>query len=155
MTTQIGLEKDYTDDITTKLNKLLASYQVFYMNVRGYHWNVTGEQFFQLHVKFEELYTELVEQIDEIAERVLTLGNAPMHTYADFMEHSDVATTKNVTDGKACVQHILEGFSKLLTAQRDILAAAGDAGDEGTAAQMSDYISIQEKHVWMYGAFLG
>lgn len=155
MKTQIGLSSEYTQDITKRLNGLLSSYQIFYMNVRGFHWNVKGEQFFQLHVKFEELYTELVDQIDQIAERILTLGDAPLHTYEDFMQYSEVNSSKNVTDGKQCVATILEGFEVLLNRQREILAIAGEAGDEGTASQMSDYISIQEKHVWMYNAFLG
>lgn len=155
MSTQIGLEQDYTADMTPKLNTLLASFQQFYMNVRGYHWNVTGEQFFQLHMKFEELYTELFEQIDEIAERILTLGVTPMHTFDDYQEYSTIDQAKNVTDGKACVQGVLEGFASLLEQEREILEIAGEEGDEGTAAQMSDYIAAQEKHVWMYNAFLG
>ena len=94
-------------------------------------------------------------QIDEVAERILTLGKTPLHVYADFSEHSQISATKNITDGRDCVRHVLDGFSALLTLQRAILATAGDADDEGTASQMSEYIAIQEKHVWMYNAFLG
>ena len=72
-TNQIGLEKKDMSAVIEQLNKLLSSYHIFYINVRGYHWNVKGEHFFSLHTKFEELYTELQLQIDEIAERILTL----------------------------------------------------------------------------------
>lgn len=155
MSTHIGLDRNYTETMALQLNKLLASYQVFYMNVRGFHWNVKGEQFFQLHVKFEELYEELVVQIDEIAERILTLGRSPLHTYEDFLKTSNVKSSKGITEGKACVSEVLNGFNLLLESQRAILADASDANDEGTASQISDYISAQEKHVWMYNAFLG
>ena len=73
-TNQIGLEKAELTPAIKALNALLSSYHLFYINVRGYHWNVKGEHFFTLHPKFEELYTELQLQIDEIAERILTLG---------------------------------------------------------------------------------
>ena len=94
MGNHIGLNDEYTKQITEHLNLLLASSQQFYMNVRGYHWNVTGEHFFELHVKFEELYNELILQIDEIAERILTLGKTPLHTYADYAEISVIEQTE-------------------------------------------------------------
>ena len=155
MGNHIGLNDDYTKQITEHLNLLLASSQQFYINVRGYHWNVTGEHFFELHVKFEELYNELILQIDEIAERILTLGKTPLHTYADYAEISVIEQTKDVTGGKDCVKQILAGFDQLLGLERKILSAASEEGDEGTVDQMTGYISAQEKHVWMYSAFLG
>jgi starvation-inducible DNA-binding protein len=69
---RIGLDPNKSAELATKLNTLLANYQVFYMNTRGFHWNIKGEKFFELHVKFEELYNDLILKIDEIAERVLT-----------------------------------------------------------------------------------
>ena len=54
--TSIGLDKKASEKLAAKLNELLATYQVFYTNVRGYHWNIKGVNFFELHAKFEEIY---------------------------------------------------------------------------------------------------
>lgn len=151
---QIGLETKDTKGLAESLNKLLANYQVFYMNVRGFHWNITGEKFFELHAKFEELYNDLVLKVDEVAERILTLGHTPLHTFSDYTTLSAVKEAKNVSNGKEAMQSILDAFRTLIALQREIADAANEAGDEGTNAQMSDYIREQEKMVWMYSAYL-
>lgn len=151
----IGLDKEKTIKLADALNDLLANYQIFYMNVRGYHWNIKGANFFELHVKFEELYDDLLLKIDEIAERVLTLGHRPAHAYSSYIERSEVPEHKDISDGTQAVENIVESFAKLIGKQRDLLNLAGDAEDEGTVALMSDYISEQEKTVWMYRSYLG
>lgn len=153
-TNAIGLNAKQCASLAKQLNELLANFQVFYMNARGFHWNIKGEKFFELHLKFEELYTDALLKIDEIAERILTLGHTPLHTYADYLELSKVKSAKNISDGKQAIEYILGGFEKLLVLERDILEASADAKDEGTNAQMSDYIRAQEKMVWMYAAYL-
>jgi starvation-inducible DNA-binding protein len=150
----IGLEKDQAKLLADKLNTLLANYQVFYLNTRGFHWNIQGEKFFELHVKFEEIYTNFQLKIDEIAERILTLGKTPFHSFDDFLKYAIIKPQKNVSQGKEAVEQVLSGFQQLLILQRELLLLASDAKDEGTNALMSDYIREQEKLVWMYGAFL-
>ncbi|MDG5501084.1 Dps family protein [Marinobacter sp. BGYM27] len=154
-TNLIGLDTGKTQQLANDLNDLLANYQIFYMNVRGYHWNIKGSNFFELHVKFEEQYDDLLLKIDEVAERILTLGHRPAHAYSTYIERSDVEERKDVSDGKTAVEHIVESFAKLIKKQREILNTAGEAQDEGTVALMSDYISQQEKTVWMYRSYLG
>ncbi len=151
---RIGLDAGKTEELAMKLNDLLANYQVFYMNVRGFHWNIKGDKFFELHVKFEELYNDLILKIDEIAERILTLGKMPLHSYTNYLENSEIKEVVNVTDGDKCVEEILNGFSVLIRKQRDLLELSGEAEDEGTNSMASDYIREQEKLVWMYSAFL-
>jgi starvation-inducible DNA-binding protein len=150
----IGLDENLAKELSEKLNELLANYSIFYMNTRGFHWNIEGEKFFELHVKFEELYNNLVLKIDEVAERVLTLGFHPMHAYTDYIDASDILSIKNVSDGKIAVQCILDSFTVLITKQRALLELATKANDEGTNALMSDYIREQEKLVWMYRAYM-
>lgn len=154
MKSLIGLEKNKSEKLAQRLNDLLANYQLFYINTRGFHWNITGEKFFELHLKFEELYTNSLEKIDEIAERVLTLGFTPSHTFTAYLKESSIKEAVNISDGKEAVQHIVDGFRILLEIERDILQLSADADDEGTNALMSDYIREQEKMVWMYSAFL-
>ncbi len=150
----IGLDQEKVNVLAQELNHLLALYQVQYMNTRGYHWNVKGEQFFELHAKFEEIYTDLLTQVDEIAERILTLGHVPDHAFTRYVEVSEIKEAINVSNGKECVKGLVEGFSTLIKKEREILGLAGEADDEGTSAQMGDYIREQEKLLWMLNAYL-
>ena len=151
----IGLKEEYCIAIAAKLNELLANYSIFYQNTRGAHWNIKGDQFFTLHPKFEELYNNLVLKIDEIAERILTLGGVPGHNYSDYLKISTINESTEVSDGIKYVENILQSFSTVISLQREILETASEAGDEGTNSQMGDYITEQEKEVWMYSAYLG
>ncbi|AFD08968.1 Dps family protein [Solitalea canadensis] len=153
-TNAIGLDTDKTKQLAAKLNDLLANYQVFYQNTRGYHWNIKGEKFFELHVKFEEVYTDSQLKIDEIAERIRTLGYTPMHSFSDYVKNSDIKEITGVSDGLKGVEGILNGYKILLEKEREILDLSADADDEGSNSLMSDYISQQEKLVWMYSAYL-
>jgi len=150
----IGLNQSQTDELTDKLNKLLANYQVFYQNTRGFHWNIRGEKFFELHMKFEELYNNLQIKIDEIAERILTLGGTPLHTFDKYLDNSKIRPQENITDGFACVQSTLDSLKQVIGLQRELLELSNKYNDEGTNALMSDYIREQEKLVWMYSSFL-
>ena len=151
---QIGLDKAKSKTLSNGLNNLLADYMMFYQNTRGLHWNIKGEKFFELHLKFEELYTNLLLKVDEVAERILTLGATPLHTFDDYKNTAKIRSIKDVSDGKKGVQTILDAFETLIVKQRELLNLSADAGDEGTNALMSDYIREQEKLVWMYSSFL-
>tara|TARA_R110001599_G_C11964886_1_gene633243 strand:+ start:41 stop:514 length:474 start_codon:yes stop_codon:yes gene_type:complete len=154
MKNAIGLESNKAETLAKKLNELLANYSFFYQNTRGYHWNIKGEKFFELHVKFEELYNNLLLKVDEVAERILTLGYSPEYKYSSYQKIAEIKESEKVTDGSDAVRNILESFKVLISLQRELLSLAADADDEGTNAMMSDYIREQEKLVWMYSAFL-
>ncbi len=150
----IGLDSQHSERLAQQLNQLLALYQVLYMNTRGYHWNIKGHQFFELHAKFEEIYTDLQVKIDELAERILTIGYTPAHAFSHYLETSEIKEHQNATAGDDCVRGLVNGFSILINKQREILHNAGEAEDEGTSALMSDYIREQEKLMWMLNAYL-
>ncbi|MDF2415078.1 Dps family protein [Aeromonas sp. 1HA1] len=154
MKSPIGLDTVQSQALAAELNKLLASYQILYMNVRGFHWNIRGNQFFELHLKFEEIYNDLLLKVDALAERILTLDGVPMHSFSDYLTVSAIPEKKGLHDGRACVESLLESFRELLVAQRHILGQAAEAGDEGTASILSDYVQQQEKLVWMLRAYL-
>lgn len=149
----IGLDTKKSQQLAEKLNELLANYSIFYQNVRGFHWNIKGEKFFELHLKFEELYNDLLLKIDEVAERILTLGHAPNHRYSDYKKLAKVSESAHVSDGLKAVDIIVDSFQVIISLQRKILTLSAEANDEGTNALMSDYIRAQEKLVWMYSAF--
>ncbi|PHI37228.1 DNA starvation/stationary phase protection protein [Pseudoalteromonas sp. GCY] len=150
----IGLDKAKSQALVTSLNTLLSSYQIQYMNARGFHWNIKGREFFELHLKFEEIYTLLLEKVDEIAERILTIEGNPLHAFSDYLENSEIKEAKGISNGTQALETLLDGYTTLISMQREILAQAGEAEDEGTAALMSDYIKEQEKLVWMLKAYL-
>ncbi|MBT2163092.1 Dps family protein [Zobellia barbeyronii] len=151
---KLGLSQDYRMDVSGKLNFLLADFQIYYMNLRGLHWNVKGRRFFMLHEKFEELYNETNDVVDEIAERILSIGEKPLHSFDDYLESKTIRVTKNISDGDLAVSSILDNLNELLLQERNILEIASDNNDEGTASLMSDLISGQEKLIWMLTAYL-
>lgn len=152
-TNRIGLDAAKAKVLGEKLNLLLSNLQLFYINARGFHWNIKGADFFELHLKFEELYTDLQLKIDEVAERILTLGHTPDHSYSDYLRNTRIPEEKNQSNGKDAVKNILDSFTILLELEREILQLAAEASDEGTNALMSDYIRQQEKLVWMYCSY--
>lgn len=150
----IGLDVEKSKVLAEKLNELLADYSIFYQNVRGYHWNIKGDKFFELHDKFQELYEDLFVKIDEVAERIRTLGHTPNHKFSKYLKDADVKESTEVADGVSDVKDMLESLKIIITLQRELLDLSADAEDEGTNALMSDYIREQEKLVWMYSAYL-
>ena len=142
----IGLDTEKSKELADKLSDLLANYSVLYQNVRGYHWN--------LDVKFEELYNDLILKIDAIAERIRTLGFASEYRFTEYLKLSEIKESSQATDGRNSVKEILEAFKILLIKQREILDLSDKINDEGTNSLMSDYIREQEILVWMYSSFL-
>lgn len=150
----LGLPVKESELIIAELNTLLANYQVYYQNLRGIHWNIRGKRFFDLHVKFEELYNDSQLKVDMIAERVLTLGGTPLHTFEDYIKNNKLAVGKNVSNDEKAIHLIVSSLSDLLRMEREILNKAGEINDEGTNSMMSDFIVEQEKTLWMMQAWL-
>lgn len=150
----IGLNAEKSRMLVDSLNDLLANYQLFYQNLRGFHWNIKGDRFFELHLKFEEYYNDAILKIDEIAERILTLEGTPLHAYSAYMKQAEIKEVTNVSDGNACVREIVNGLIVLVKKERDILSLAAEAGDDGTQDMVNPYISQQEKTLWMLRAYL-
>lgn len=154
-TTVLGLDSKKSIQLVAELNTLLANFQVYYQNVRGLHWNIKGKSFFELHVKFEELYTDAQEKVDLIAERILTLQGTPLHTFDDYIKLATVSIGKDISNDEKAVALVVDSFAELLKIERAILAISDDANDEGTNSMMSDFIAEQEKTMWMLNAWLG
>jgi len=150
----IGLEVKDAKLLAKDLNILLANFQIYYQNLRGIHWNIKGKRFFDLHIKFEELYIDANLKVDLIAERVLTLGETPLHTFDDYIKNAKVPVGKNVSIDEKAVRLIVDSLSELLKIERKLLEKSGDAHDEGTNSMISDFITEQEKTVWMMKAWL-
>ncbi|MFD2164255.1 Dps family protein [Paradesertivirga mongoliensis] len=153
---EIGLEAVKVNPIVDQLNELLANYHIHYQKLRGCHWNVKGKSFFTLHAKFEELYTNAVESIDELAERILTLGKPPLSTYQEYIKTSRIKEMNTVgKDDIALVTAVLEDFSTLIEIEREIMESTAEAGDDGTNDMINRFMQFKEKNTWMLRAFCG
>ena len=142
------------DKLIEKLNSLLATYQIHYQNLRALHWNVKGTNFFELHLKYEELYTRTQVIIDDLAERILTLDSTTMHRMEDYIANSLIKENKLVADGQTGMEYVLSAQNTLLDLERAVLDLSSDKNDEGTNAMMSDLIREKEKTNWMFSAWL-
>lgn len=154
MKTIVEIENQFSKEIAKKLNVLLSNFQIHYQNLRGLHWNIKGKNFFELHTKFEEYYNDSQEKIDAIAERILTLEGTPLHTFSDYLENSNIKVGKNITQDVAAVQLVITGYKTLLEIERELLTLTDKADDEGTNALISEFISEQEKTLWMLKSWL-
>ncbi|WP_296637247.1 Dps family protein [Polaribacter sp.] len=151
----LGLEEANTKKSVAHLNGLLANFQIYYQNLRGLHWNIKGKNFFDLHLKFEEFYTDSQVKIDEIAERILTLQGKPLHTFIDYIANSSVPVGKDISNDEQAVKLVVTSLSELLKIERVILSLSDELEDEGTNAMMSDFIAAQEKTIWLLNSWLG
>ncbi|MFI3278199.1 MAG: Dps family protein [Rikenellaceae bacterium] len=149
----IHLDEQKMTKIVDALQELLANYQIHYTNLRGLHWNITGRQFFSLHEKFEELYNDASEKIDDIAERILALSGVPQNSFKDYLKSSTIEDVSAVACAESAVKIVLDGISILIEKEKEILSMANDASDDSTSAMMGDYIREQEKLVWMLVAY--
>lgn len=149
----VGLDVQRSSALTASLNGLLATYQVHYQNLRGCHWNITGPTFFELHAKFEELYTKAQTFIDELAERILTLEGRPLHTYSAYLKHSAVKEQRDLTGARETVACVMADMSTLIALQREALKLADEAGDEASSTLVGDNITAMEKDLWMLRAY--
>ena len=150
----LGLPVKESKEMVTELNVLLSNFQVYYQNLRGIHWNIRGKRFFELHVKFEELYNDAQLKVDMVAERILTIGGNPLHTFEDYIKHNKLQVGKSISNDEKAVQLIIDSLSDLLKIERELLNKSDDINDEGTNAMMSDFIAEQEKTIWMMQAWL-
>ena|SRR5690606_33469544 len=151
---KIGRNTEKSNEPAILLNDLLAEYSKFYQNVRGNHWNIQGDKFFELHSKFEELYNDLFHKIDEVAEHILTLGFMPNYTLMYYLKTAKIKESDQSIDGHTSVQEINGSLQILLSKQRVLLDKSGALNDAGTNVLVNDYISAQEKLIWMYSAYL-
>ena len=139
--------------VVIELNTLLADYHIYYQKLRNFHWNILGENFFDLHEKFEELYEDARVKIDEIAERILTLRYHPMSNYSEYLKASSIKESTLSLKDRDLVNEILEAHGKLLKQMASVIRKAGEINDEGTIDLIGAYIRELEKTSWMLDAW--
>lgn len=148
-----GLDQSKLTPVVQGLSELLATFQVYYTNLRGYHWHVKGPQFYQLHEAFEKMYDSVADKIDELAERLLQLGVQPENRFSILVGQSKIKETTLLSDPKVIIPEILENYRVLIALERTLLELADEAGDEVTIALLGDFLAEQEKEAWMLTAY--
>lgn len=148
-TIDIGIDTNDREKIAKGLTHLLADSYTLYLQTHNFHWNVTGPQFRELHLMFEEHYTELATAVDEIAERIRTLGVAAPGTYQAFATLSSIKEVEGVPSSGTMIELLTQGHEQIVKTCRSVLKEAQAADDESTAALVSDRMRIHEKTAWM------
>jgi len=151
---EISLNETEVKPIVDMLNDYLANYHIHYQKLRGCHWNIKGQNFFTLHAKFEELYTNAQLTIDEIAERVLTLGKPPHSRFVDYIKESNIKEINTIgMSDMAMVEAILDDMAQLIAMERQLLLATEEADDAGSNDMVNRFMQFKEKNNWMLRAF--
>lgn len=150
----IGINEHDRLEVAEGLKKLLADSYTLYLQTHNFHWNVTGPQFRELHLMFEEHYTELAVAVDDIAERIRTLGVAAPGTYKAFSQLSSIEEVEGVPGSETMVELLTKGHEQVIKTARLVLKTAQDAADESTASLVGDRMRIHEKSAWMLRATL-
>jgi starvation-inducible DNA-binding protein len=148
----IGISKENRTEISEGLKCLLADSYTLYLQTHNFHWNVTGLQFRELHLMFEEHYTELAIAVDDIAERIRTLDVPAPGTYKEFSKLSSIKEVDGVPSSSEMVELLTRGHEQVIKTSRKVLKIAQGADDESTAALVSDRMRIHEKTAWMLRA---
>ncbi|NLZ49842.1 MAG: DNA starvation/stationary phase protection protein [Clostridiales bacterium] len=150
----IGLDSNNLGKVVEGLNKYLADLNILYVKLHNLHWNVEGSGFFQLHAKFEELYDNINEAFDEVAERILTLGGRPAASVKEYVKLASIEEldSKGIS-GDDSIEIIRKDFYYMLEQSRNILALAEEVKDQGTVDLMANFIGNYEKTLWMINAY--
>jgi starvation-inducible DNA-binding protein len=151
---KVGLDLTATNQVIVKLSELLANYQVFYANLRGLHWNIKGDKFYDLHGIYEEYYNEIAEKIDETAERIVILGGTPENNFSEYLKFSEVKEISHVYDWKTGTVNVVETLQLLVNQLRELHATGIKSGDHGTVSLANHGIKSFEKKIWMLSAYI-
>lgn len=143
------------EGIVKKLNEFLSDLEIVNVKLQNYHWNVIGKGFFTTHEKLEEYYDEVREQIDEVAEHILSLGNQPLGTMKDFMENSKIREAKNEQIKSIDImENVINDLQELKQKAIQIKQEAEDKEYYATSTLMDDYLADYSKKIWMLNAAL-
>lgn len=145
----IGISAKDRSAISDALSKVLADSFVLYLKTHNYHWNVTGPMFQTLHVMFMDQYTELWNALDEIAERIRSLGFPAPGTFKEFARLSSMKEAEGTLNADGMIRDIISGQDAVTRAARSALKIAEKADDQPTVDILVQRLQIHEKNAWM------
>lgn len=138
------------ENLNQNLNNFLSDLNVFYRKLQNYHWNIKGKDFFVIHAKLEEYYDEINEQVDEVAEHILTLGGQPLGTLKDYLNTTKITEAENKkVECTVVFNEIIKDYSTLLQDATKIKELADEQQEHKTSALMDGIIEDYNKKLWM------
>ena len=149
----LNLNETKVTNVVAALQNLLADFQIYYTNLRGFHWEIKGRGFFVLHEKFESMYDDAASKVDEIAERILTLGGTPENKYSGYLKVARIPEVSGVSTSREAVENVLGTYKHFIAEERKLIDLANEANDAVTADMLTGYLKEQEKMIWMLVAF--
>lgn len=142
-------------NLQKELNQLVSSWSVLYTKLHNYHWYVKGPSFFTLHEKFEELYNEAAQHLDNIAERILAKDGQPIATLKEHLEVSEIKEAVGSETAEQMVKSLIQDFEIMMKNLKSGMSEAAKENDDMTEDLLNAINQSLEKHVWMLKAFLG
>ena len=152
MDINIGIDAAGRENSAAAVSRLLADTYTLYLETHGYHWNVEGPHFQQLHVQFMEQYTEMWTAVDDLAERIRALGQYAPSSYSEMGRLSTLKEETGKPDWKTMVKNLAEGHEKVAKTAREVLRVSEEVGDDATADVVTPRITLHEKTAWMLRA---
>lgn len=149
----LNLNEAKVANVVVALQQLLADFQIYYTNLRGFHWEIKGRGFFVLHEKFESMYNDAASKVDELAERILMLGSTPENKFSAYLKVARIPEVSGVSCSKEAVENVLDTYKHFIAEERKLIKLAEEAHDVVTADMLTGYLKEQEKMVWMLVAF--
>lgn len=152
MDINIGIKQADRKKSAKAVSRLMADTYTLYLKTHGYHWNVEGPHFQQLHVQFMEQYTEMWTAVDELAERIRALGHYAPSSYAAMSKLSSIAEEVAQPNWEDMVKNLAKGHEQVAKTAREVLRVAEDVGDDATADVVAPRVTLHEKTAWMLRA---
>ena len=152
MDINIGIDQKKREAFAAAISSLLADTYTLYLKTHGYHWNVEGPHFQQLHIQFMEQYTEMWTAVDELAERIRALGHYAPTSYAEMAQLSSIKEETGRPNWQDMVKNLAKGHEQVANHARKVLRIAEEAGDDATADVVGARVTLHEKTAWMLRA---
>ena len=143
------LSADDRARLTAALKSVMGDTYALYVKTHGYHWNVTGPRFKSLHEMFMEQYTELWTALDEIAERIRTLGEFAPGSTEQILENATIKPDNSQPDADSMVENLAKGHDMLSTTLKKALDVADEIGDDVTVELFTQRMTVSQKTAWM------
>jgi starvation-inducible DNA-binding protein len=155
MKVNIGISEKNRQAVATELNKLLADEHVLYNKTRNYHWSVEGPSFMEFHKLYEAQYTELAEMIDEIAERIRTIGHFAEGRLKEILKLAELDEPAPPTDQASQIRNLEGDHEILIVRLRKLVDNFEDKyKDKGTADFATGIMKQHEKMAWMLRSYV-
>lgn len=156
VTKYTNMKSSDAESVVGMLNTYLATLTTLYANLRGYHWHVRGALFSVIHEHTEEMYDQIADQIDEVAERIIMLDGIPVRRFDDVKKLTKIqeAAAEALSCGKEITMAVLDDIKVLTDMERKGIETAEDANDPVTADLLTGYLAGHEKQAWMLSVTL-